>query len=291
MDRDTNSRNKIIWIIINLLVVSKHIIYTIKKDNFTFKVYWGQLISTSTLVWPLFFHKWPKIFPLAKSDLWLLLLTTTWLKSIQEHMDRRSACCSQSLENCSSTLSNTCRCALTLVRKSGAELILNSAVFSYVRKEAPFHLSLTRWRFSQRLRKGAIKVRRFDYSRNLNAPPMGGFGWTRKCGGYRVWLKWWVFRFCLVSRIIWITSPTRAGSFGSQTILHITIYTLYIQPNIARFVLRFVCVGLYITTLEIQSSHKSYIWICSVSHSGTEQFACKKILFFQPKPVTKVYLI
>jgi hypothetical protein len=59
-------------------------------------------------------------------------------------------------------VSNIRNCAMTLVRKS-VEFILNSAVFSYIRKEAPFHLSLTWWRFPQRLRKGGIKVRRFDF--------------------------------------------------------------------------------------------------------------------------------
>ena len=61
----------------------------------------------------------------------------------------KSACFSQSYEYSSFTLEtlevgNTRRRAMTSVRESGVELILNSAVFSYVRKEAPFHLSLTR---------------------------------------------------------------------------------------------------------------------------------------------------
>ena len=50
------------------------------------------------------------------------------------------------------------------VRKSGVKLILNSAVVSYVRKEAAFHLSLTRCQLPQRLSTGGIKLRRFDYS-------------------------------------------------------------------------------------------------------------------------------
>ena len=91
-------------------------------------------------------------------------MATTWLKSIQQEcMDRKSACCSPSSENCSFTLEVSNTCAMTLGRKSGVQLILNSAVFSYVRKEAPFHLSLTRWCFPQRLSKGGIKVRIFHF--------------------------------------------------------------------------------------------------------------------------------
>ena len=39
----------------------------------------------------------------------------------------------------------------------------------------------------------------------------------------------------LVIRIIWISSPTRASSFGSQMALHITTHTFIIQPHVARF--------------------------------------------------------
>ena len=39
----------------------------------------------------------------------------------------------------------------------------------------------------------------------------------------------------LVIRIIWISSPTRASSFGSQRALHITTHTVIIQPHVARF--------------------------------------------------------
>ena len=51
--------------------------------------------------------------------------------------------------------------------------------------------------------------------------------------------------FCLflVSRIIWISSPTRACFFGSQMALHIT--TFIIQPNVAHSDLWLVCVGQY----------------------------------------------
>jgi hypothetical protein len=54
---------------------------------------------------------------------WFSLLATSWFKSIQEHMDRMSACCSPSSENCSFMLetlelSNTPRRTMTSVRKS-----------------------------------------------------------------------------------------------------------------------------------------------------------------------------
>ena len=90
--------------------------------------------------------------------------------------------------------------------------------------------------------------------RGGDPPPFGrvrlrGAAWLdkRRISGLYYGPPLWEFRCFLVSRVIWISSPTRAGSFGSQAALHITTYTFHNSAKCSLFWLMIWCVDLYIT--------------------------------------------